>query len=81
MPAQSPMAPTQGAETTLSSGMAKQPGSTRNTDSKKSEKVKDFYSNLLNKKKDKNRASAAGGKQPPTPSNTEQIQSTIPEES
>ena len=53
--------------------MPQQPGSTRNADTKKSEKVKDFYSSLLNKKKDKNRASAtaAGGKQPPTPSNGE----------
>lgn len=57
----------------MAAGMPQnQPGSTRNADTKKSEKVKDFYSSLLNKKKDKNRASAtAVGKQPPTPSNGE----------
>jgi hypothetical protein len=62
-----------------------QPASTRNADTKKSEKVKDFYSSLLNKKKDKNRASVSGTlattmgeKQPPTPSNEEG--ESIPEE-
>jgi hypothetical protein len=36
-----------------------QPTSTKNTDTKKSEKVKNFYSSLLKKKDNKNRQSIA----------------------
>lgn len=59
VPSQTPTSMSSGSGTSLASGMTplNQPGSTRNADTKKSEKVKDFYSSLLNKKKDKNRAS------------------------
>jgi hypothetical protein len=70
VPLQNPTTDLQGAQpsTAPAGAPATLPGSTRNADTKKSEKVKDFYSSLLNKKKDKNRVT---GKQPPTPSNGE----------